>query len=68
MTKRALMGYWLHGHPVNKWHYKIAQAVACPRCRSNVGWPCTTASGKRSSTAHAARNEIYQEKVAQNAK
>lgn len=49
----------MSGYRVTGWPRKVMLAVACPRCHAAKGWICTTALGKDSTTAHAARYEAY---------
>ena len=53
----------LKGFRVTFFHKKVAIAVACPKCRSAVNWPCFSLFGKPSSTEHAARRNLYYAKL-----
>lgn len=64
----AQMNQWLQG----VWQssvsaVKCCKTVACPRCKANQGWPCSSATGNDSSTPHSARWEAYRAAQADNA-
>lgn len=55
MNDRFLRGHWMN----SRFTVECCNTVSCPRCRANKTWPCVSAAGNVSSTAHGARWEAF---------